>query len=233
MSESYKIHDLESHITNGVTINNSLNVTGTSTINTLNVSGNSNISSLEVSGTGQVNTLNVTGNADIKGNINFTGTLKKNGSTYPGPFLQSKIFVHPGTTIPNSTYQDVRLKYVYWGGNYIPNFEYNYANLSTNGSTNANDMNKIIFAEAGYYRVYVVARPYNNNNGSARFLQIYKNSSTSINLDKGYTGAVGLKCELTDYFNVNDYITMNVWQNTGGNLGFYEYTTFIEITRVG
>ena len=230
---SYKIHDLETHITNGVTINNSLNVTGTSTLNTLNVSGNSNISSLEVSGTGQVNTLNVTGNADITGNINFTGTLKKNGSTYIGPFLQSKIFVHPGTTVPNSTYQDVRLKYVYWGGNYIPNFEYNYANLSTNGSTNANDMNKVIFTEAGYYRVLINARPANNNGGSSRFLQLYKNGS-SIQFDGGeISGPVGLACQVTDYFNVNDYITMNSRHNTGINLGFVENETFVEITRVG
>jgi len=232
MSESYKIHDLESHITNGVTINNSLNVTGTSTLNTLNVSGNSNISSLEVSGTAQVNTLNVTGNADIKGNINFTGTLKKNGSTYPGPFLHSKIFIHPGTTTSHYTYQNVRLKYNNNSGTYSHNFEWNNANLSTTGSTNVNDMTKLVFTEAGYYRIYASARPLNNNNGSYRYLFIQKNGSTLV-LNRDINGVVGLHARVTEYFQANDYITMNIFQDTGGNLGFIENVTFIEITRVG
>jgi len=48
---SYKIHDFESHVTNGVTINNSLNITGTSTLNTLNVSEDSSLNgALDVAG---------------------------------------------------------------------------------------------------------------------------------------------------------------------------------------
>jgi len=53
---SYKIHDFESHTTNGVTINNALNVTGVS----------------------QLETLNVSSNLDVVGTLNTTGTLNIN-----------------------------------------------------------------------------------------------------------------------------------------------------------
>ena len=100
---SYKIHDFESNRTNGVTINNALNVTGIS----------------------QLETLNVSGNADINGTLSTTSTLNINpikqllfGENYVSlSSLKTKLdktqFAHSGTVGLYDTDDNSLLSLVY------------------------------------------------------------------------------------------------------------------------